>query len=101
MSVQKKCIRCGGFISPEKLEFFPDTNICSAQCANRVIENEESVQKKIDNIQTQNISENQPNSKCNKCDGIKLPRKGPWGTFLGCSNFPKCKSTINTKNINV
>jgi len=36
--MQKKCSRCGGLISPEKLKFFPDTNICSAKCANQVKE---------------------------------------------------------------
>ena len=95
--MQKKCSRCGGLISSEKLKFFPNTNICSAKCANQVIENEESIQNRISNFKTKNLSEIQPNSKCDKCDGVMLSRKGPWGEFLGCSNFPKCKNTINIK----
>jgi DNA topoisomerase-1 len=95
--MQKKCTKCGGLISPEKLKFFPDTNICSAKCANQVKKNEESIQNKISNVKTQSISVKQPNSKCDKCDGVMLPREGRWGEFLGCSNYPKCNNTINIK----
>lgn len=32
--------------------------------------------------------------KCKNCDGHYVVREGIYGTFGGCSNFPKCKSTI-------
>ena len=95
--MQKKCIKCGKLIPTEKLKFSPETNICSANCANRVKENEAVVQNTINNIKTNNISEKQPNKKCEKCGGIMVPRKGPWGIFLGCSNFPKCKNAFSVK----
>lgn len=29
--------------------------------------------------------------KCPECGGRLVPRKGPYGSFMGCSNYPKCK----------
>ena len=29
--------------------------------------------------------------KCPKCGGLLIKRNGPYGEFLGCSNYPKCK----------
>lgn len=29
--------------------------------------------------------------KCPKCGGYLIKRNGPYGEFLGCSNYPKCK----------
>jgi ribonuclease HI len=31
--------------------------------------------------------------KCPKCNGKLLERKGVYGKFFGCSNYPKCKFT--------
>lgn len=31
--------------------------------------------------------------KCLKCEGKLARRKGPFGEFQGCSNYPKCKFT--------
>lgn len=33
--------------------------------------------------------------KCPKCGGDLIPRKGKYGQFYGCSNYPKCKFTKN------
>lgn len=33
------------------------------------------------------------NGICPKCGGHLVERKGRYGSFLGCSNFPKCKFT--------
>lgn len=30
---------------------------------------------------------------CPKCNGKLIPRKGRYGAFLGCSNYPKCRYT--------
>lgn len=32
---------------------------------------------------------------CNECGGEMVERKGPYGIFLGCSNFPECRFIIN------
>lgn len=33
------------------------------------------------------------NGKCPKCGGTLIKRNGQYGTFYGCSNYPKCKFT--------
>lgn len=33
--------------------------------------------------------------KCKKCDGEMVKRKGKFGFFLGCINYPKCDYTCN------
>lgn len=32
--------------------------------------------------------------KCPKCEGNMTIRKGPYGNFAGCSNYPKCNNTV-------
>ena len=34
---------------------------------------------------------------CPKCGSELVERQGKYGKFTGCSNFPKCRITINTK----
>lgn len=35
---------------------------------------------------------------CTECEGGRLTvRKGPYGTFFGCSNYPNCKNKLNNK----
>jgi hypothetical protein len=37
--------------------------------------------------------------KCPSCENGKLVgRKGQYGSFIGCSNYPKCKYTENVKS---
>lgn len=33
------------------------------------------------------------NNRCPRCGGTLVPRSGPYGSFYGCSNYPKCKFT--------
>ncbi|MEA4832964.1 MAG: topoisomerase DNA-binding C4 zinc finger domain-containing protein [Oscillospiraceae bacterium] len=35
--------------------------------------------------------------KCPKCDGILVERHGKNGSFIGCSNYPKCRFTNQSK----
>ncbi len=35
--------------------------------------------------------------KCPKCDGALIARKGKYGDFFGCSNFPECKYTAKRR----
>ena len=32
--------------------------------------------------------------KCKQCDGFYKLRDGRFGVFAGCSNYPRCKSTL-------
>lgn len=31
---------------------------------------------------------------CPKCGGVLKERNGKYGTFMGCSNYPKCRFTV-------
>lgn len=53
------------------------------------LENEVKSPIKVDN---QNIKTEQ---NCPYCGGKLVQRKGPYGNFLGCSNYPECKYTRN------
>ena len=35
------------------------------------------------------------NKRCPKCGGNLVSRKGKYGNFLGCSNYPNCRFTYN------
>ncbi len=41
--------------------------------------------------------EKQEINNCPKCDGQLIERKGKYGEFMGCSNYPKCKYTEKVK----
>ncbi|MBE6310686.1 MAG: NERD domain-containing protein [Bacteroidales bacterium] len=61
------------------------------------ITSEDSRSKHIQNIQT-NIKRTHlaiANNQCPKCGGTLIERNGRFGSFLGCSNYPKCKFTHN------
>jgi Topoisomerase DNA binding C4 zinc finger. len=34
---------------------------------------------------------------CKKCGSKMVIKKGKFGKFLGCSTFPKCSYTVDTK----
>ena len=51
--------------------------------------------KHIKNIKNNII--NNDLTKCPKCGGPLVERSGQYGRFIGCSNYPKCKYTSNTK----
>lgn len=55
----------------------------------RVIENEEST------FAENAIKESNENNeyKCPYCGGLLVERKGPYGKFIGCNNYPECKYT--------
>ena len=37
---------------------------------------------------------NEKNMICPKCGNTLIERKGKYGDFIGCSNYPKCRYTI-------
>lgn len=49
----------------------------------------------VSNIK-KSLKENHFNDRiCPKCGGKLVERKGKYGEFLGCSNYPRCKYTLN------
>lgn len=61
------------------------------------VSSRESKKEHVASIKTQ-ISDKKENIKnriCPRCGGQLIERKGKYGTFMGCSNYPKCRYTIN------
>lgn len=61
------------------------------------VDSAEIKRKHIKNIRD-NINQNKEDIRkniCPKCGGKLLERKGRYGGFIGCSNYPKCHFTIN------
>ena len=66
---------------------------------NRIIESnitDKSERKKhVRNIRNRISEDNSKvdNMICPKCGGNLVVRNGKYGSFIGCSNYPKCKFT--------
>jgi len=61
-----------------------------------IIEKNNITDKKLRKDHIKNIRNNiidKDTSKCPRCGGQLVERKGRYGYFLGCSNYPKCKYT--------
>ena len=52
----------------------------------------EHVKSVRSNIQKRNDTIN--SGKCPRCGGTLVKRQGKYGSFYGCSNYPKCKYTL-------
>ena len=51
----------------------------------------------------QNIKQTQKEIQegiCPRCGGLLVQREGQFGSFLGCSNYPKCRFILNSNNYN-
>ena len=61
------------------------------------IKEEEVRQMHVTSVQRNLIQREQAIEKriCPKCGAALVERHGRYGTFLGCSNYPKCKFTVN------
>lgn len=58
--------------------------------------------KEIESIHIENVQNKAENKKlqiqnniCSRCGGQLIVRKGRYGSFKGCSNYPKCRFTNN------
>lgn len=65
--------------------------------SNSKIANEETFKQHIANVKTRQYQTNNSikQSICPRCGGNLILRQGKYGSFYGCSNYPKCKFTIN------
>ena len=88
-------------ISGYQKQFFTTSQVTSISKQIRKINNDSKNNRRehIQSIQmrVQNVDKNISQGKCPKCGGLLLVRKGKYGFFTGCSNFPKCRFTINSK----
>lgn len=59
------------------------------------INSKENKKEHVQNIR-RNVRENKKKEEqgiCPKCGGELVERKGKYGVFIGCSNYPKCHFT--------
>lgn len=62
------------------------------------LEMNEDIDDKKANLNPEEVRNNSINkgtNNCPYCEGLLVDRQGPYGNFLGCSNFPNCKYTRN------
>lgn len=64
-------------------------NITDKEIRKNHVANIRNIQHKKDQLISNNI--------CPKCGNILIERTGRYGSFLGCSNYPKCTYTRNLK----
>ncbi|MCI5946982.1 MAG: NERD domain-containing protein [Oscillospiraceae bacterium] len=76
-------------------ELLPISNKIRSANQNGLISKISHNQQVKEKIKTEN--DNIANMICPKCGGNLVQRKGKYGEFLGCSNFPKCRFTLNQK----
>ncbi|MDU0259394.1 NERD domain-containing protein [Alistipes finegoldii] len=65
---------------------------------NHIIANKEDLKRHKHNAKSQQYkSQNLINQGvCPRCGGQLILRQGKFGSFYGCSNYPKCKFTLNS-----
>ena len=85
------------YIKKEILKYTEIKNINSDEIYERLqklnITDKKEMKNHINNIKTK-IKENEILEEemiCPKCHGNLIERKGKYGPFIGCSNYPKCK----------
>ncbi len=64
---------------------------------NAVVADNENMKKHVDNVRSAMNQRIYAVSKgqCPRCGGSLVLRQGRYGTFYGCSNYPKCKFTTS------
>lgn len=85
----KICNHCNLPISNQRLEAFPNTNLCSASC----VEDVDTISKIVP--PPPSLPERE---KIGRCGHQMEVRYGKHGWFLGCSKYPSCR---NTKDLNI
>lgn len=78
-------------ISSENIE-----RIINRLSSSNITANDSRIQhtRRVQTIQ-QNRELTIANRRCPKCGGSLVERKGKFGSFLGCSNYPNCRFTYN------
>ena len=81
-----------------KIMSYKEIKISNKEEIINIINSNNIVDKKVRKEHINNIKENiidKDSNKCPKCGSDLVKRKGQYGEFLGCSNYPKCKYTKN------
>lgn len=67
-------------------------NILRTSNIRQVVDNKVHV-KNLNRAESE-VRQNIKSSICPKCGGQLIQRKGKYGNFYGCSNYPNCKFTV-------
>lgn len=76
-------------LTPDKITHYRNCLI-ALKCSNQV-----SKEEHIENIHK--MQENLENDICPRCGGKLREVEGKYGTFKGCSNYPKCTFTLKSR----
>lgn len=78
-----------------KIRLDKDINLIANNIINLNMTTKDERRKHIKNIKekVKDIDNKVNNMICPKCSGDLVERNGKYGTFIGCSNYPKCKYT--------
>lgn len=90
--IDKSCPECGGDLV-SKFGRFGKFIACSNYPNCRYTE-KTTVEKK----QEEEIKKQNPQEKCELCQSPMIIKKGRFGFFLGCSNYPQCKNIKKIEN---
>jgi DNA topoisomerase-1 len=94
--LDRKCPQCGGELV-EKFGKFGKFIACSGYPECRYTEKSEE-EKKVE----KDVLKQEGNEKgeiiFEKCGGKMEVRKGPYGPFLGCTNYPQCRNIKKVEN---
>ncbi len=76
------------------------TLIFNRLCEANLTENDKEAERRHVQSVRDNIAKQETawqSGKCPRCGGDLILRKGKYGAFYGCSNYPKCRFTHNTQ----
>lgn len=79
--VSKPCPRCGQFLYPTPVRSGAYYSCVNPECGHsqRMTESDATNLARLMNV------------TCDKCGGQVVGRKGQWGVFLACTNYPGCR----------
>jgi DNA topoisomerase-1 len=90
-SAKKECPVCGYPMVKEIRKKSAKEFCLNPQCKSKYVEGKAGKEAKA-------VAKGILEKNCPKCDGILVLRKSIYGSFYGCSNFPKCKHVEKLEN---
>lgn len=84
----------------EVSEFKTNPSVLCMWCGYQdICDNPHESVKQISVAANNTAVDNDPEKLCPQCGGALRERKGKFGLFLGCGNFPECRYTLDIKEV--
>ena len=77
-----------------KYRIFVNVNFCKIMDAETDVQIDFFGHVKLENINAK-VDTMKMQMQCSKCGSKMKFRKGKYGIFLGCSNYPECRNTVS------